>query len=150
MTIGRYPSILDAELNVECFKCPSCGHWQYMEDCTDQADYYTDQVPDGVDSPLDCEKCGGIFDECDLDIVSVATHQAIVNEFLEYILPSVKRQYERDGVPDPPARREAWNNWTDSLCKDGCITPRQYEEWDQPDECGAAVCPRCQGEGVCR
>ena len=33
---------------------------------------------------------------------------------------------------DYVAKRETWNNWTDSLCKDGLITSWQYENWDQP------------------
>lgn len=33
---------------------------------------------------------------------------------------------------DYVAKREAWNNWTDGLCKDGQITSWQYENWDQP------------------
>ena len=33
---------------------------------------------------------------------------------------------------DDTMHREAWNNWTDALCKDGRITTEQYEEWDNP------------------
>lgn len=38
------------------------------------------------------------------------------------------------GLPsrDIPARREAWNNFTDSLAKDGQITERQYATWLGP------------------
>jgi len=39
--------------------------------------------------------------------------------FTTEILPMVREHYEKDGVPDWPARGEAWCNWTDSLCKDG-------------------------------
>ncbi len=28
--------------------------------------------------------------------------------------------------------RENWNNYTDFLCKNGDITMRQYETWDNP------------------
>jgi hypothetical protein len=55
--------------------------------------------------------------------------------FKGHILPSVKECYELDGQPDYPARREAWNNYTDALCKDGQITPRQYETWVHPRCC---------------
>lgn len=58
-------------------------------------------------------------------------------QFEEYILPYVRETYEADGIPDWPARREAWNNWTDGLCKDGEISNWQYENWSQPDCCGA-------------
>lgn len=33
---------------------------------------------------------------------------------------------------DVVMRREDWNNFTDSLCKDKCITTRQYESWTNP------------------
>ena len=52
------------------------------------------------------------------------------------ILPMVKETYEQDGQPDWPARSETWNNWTDSLCKDGQISDWQYANWSQPRVCG--------------
>lgn len=136
--------------DIKCFECPSCGHWQHVEDCSRRSDYHVGQVPDDVGSPLDCGQCGSIFDRHSLDFRLFPTRQDIVDEFLEHVLPAVKLQYEQDGIPDLPARRKAWNNWTDSLCKDRRITPRQYEEWDQPGECGAVTCPRCNGKGVLR
>ena len=36
---------------------------------------------------------------------------------------------------DEALRCETWNNWTDSLCKDGQISDWQYENWSQPDCC---------------
>ena len=33
---------------------------------------------------------------------------------------------------DKPCLREAWNNFTDGLCKSGQITMRQYETWQHP------------------
>ena len=33
------------------------------------------------------------------------------------------------GPDDEPAMNEAFNNWTDSLCKDGEIHPLQYHEY---------------------
>ena len=32
---------------------------------------------------------------------------------------------------DYVAKREAWNNWTDGLCKDRQITSWQYDNWTQ-------------------
>lgn len=58
--------------------------------------------------------------------------QQAVQLFKEEILPAVQAEYEQDGVPDIPARREEWNNWTDGLCKDGVITEEQYERWECP------------------
>lgn len=64
------------------------------------------------------------------------TKREAVEQFTREILPIVKAQYERDGRPDWPARSEAWNNWTDALCKDGTITSRQYSTWTAPPCCG--------------
>ena len=52
--------------------------------------------------------------------------------FREHVLPVVKATFEKDGRIDRPARDEAWNDWTDSLCKSGKITLRQYETWGHP------------------
>ena len=32
----------------------------------------------------------------------------------------------------PIAKRTEWNDWTDSLCKDGLITDNQYNNWGNP------------------
>ena len=52
--------------------------------------------------------------------------------FKEEILPSIIKRYEMDGIKDKPARAEAWNNFTDSLCEDGQITNKQYNNWTNP------------------
>ena len=33
---------------------------------------------------------------------------------------------------DDIAKRTEWNDYTDSLCKEGLITLKQYENWGQP------------------
>ena len=33
---------------------------------------------------------------------------------------------------DVIAKREAWNNYTDALCKEGLITNQQYDSWTNP------------------
>lgn len=38
--------------------------------------------------------------------------------------------YEADKI----AKRTAWNDFTDMLCKDGKITSKQYQTWTQPKE----------------
>lgn len=49
-----------------------------------------------------------------------------------------KELYPRDtfvnpyGFIDKVARNEAWNNFTDYLCKEGRITLKQYETWTHP------------------
>ena len=58
------------------------------------------------------------------------------DQFEAEILPFIQEQYEQDGEPDWPARREAWNNWTDMLCKDALISDWQYHIWAHPRCCG--------------
>lgn len=60
------------------------------------------------------------------------TKKEVLKAFKEYVLPQVQRQYETDGKLDKPARAEAWNEYTDALCKEGKITLRQYESWSNP------------------
>ena len=33
---------------------------------------------------------------------------------------------------DVIAKRTEWNNFTDALCKEGVITLKQYERWENP------------------
>ena len=66
----------------------------------------------------------------------VMLHADASNFFEHEILPFIRREHEQDGQPDWPARREAWNNWTDSLCKDGQISTWQYMNWSHPRCCG--------------
>ena len=65
----------------------------------------------------------------------VMTWDQAVNEFELFVLPTVIEHYEQDGIIDEPARREAWNNWTDGLCKDNQISDWQYANWTQPRCC---------------
>jgi hypothetical protein len=64
------------------------------------------------------------------------TKAQVSADFRENILPGILEHYERDGIPDWPARSEAWNNYTDMLCKSGEISPRQYNTWVSPRCCG--------------
>ena len=70
------------------------------------------------------------------DISTPILHADACQMFEFDILPMIKDAYEQDGEPDWPARSEAWNNWTDSLCEDGQISDWQYENWSQPRCCG--------------
>ena len=56
------------------------------------------------------------------------TKKEALADFKENILPSIEKQYGKDKV----ARCEAWNNYTDTLCKDGHITAKQYHNWTNP------------------
>ena len=57
------------------------------------------------------------------------TKQAFDNIFKEDTLPFISKAYEQDGIPDKPARREAYNNKLDQWCTDGDITEDQYNTW---------------------
>ena len=70
------------------------------------------------------------------DIDRPILHAQAVETFNCEILVYVEKQHEQDGIPDWPARSEAWNNWTDSLCKNGQISDWQYENWTHPRSCG--------------
>ena len=50
-------------------------------------------------------------------------------DFKENVRPYIISEY---GTDDVTAMREAWNNYTDMLCKDGQISNHQYETWDHP------------------
>jgi hypothetical protein len=50
-------------------------------------------------------------------------------QFKAEVLPNVQKQY---GTKDKAARDQAWNDYTDALCKNGDITLKQYESWTHP------------------
>ena len=53
--------------------------------------------------------------------------------FTEEMLPRIIEEHESDGTgKDLPARREAWNNWVDALCKSEVISVWQCENWSHP------------------
>ena len=53
--------------------------------------------------------------------------------FKEEDLKSIAHQYEQDGIPDRPARREGYNNKMDYFMKEGFITESQANNWCIPD-----------------
>ena len=63
------------------------------------------------------------------------TKKEAETEFKYTILPQIRLEFEWTGMKDIPARSEAWNEYTDYLCKSGRITPRQYSTWRQPRCC---------------
>jgi len=66
------------------------------------------------------------------NLPTVITFAQACETFTLEILPMVQEAYERDGLPDWPARREAWNNWTDHLACDGQISDWQVMNWGHP------------------
>lgn len=59
----------------------------------------------------------------------MTTKKEALEYFRNEIKPAVVDQY---GKGDKVAMREAWNNYTDMLCKDGQITLKKYESWTNP------------------
>lgn len=57
------------------------------------------------------------------------TKAEAIAEFNAEVKPHVLAKY---GPNDKPAMREAWNDWTDGLCKDRRITQKQYDTWTHP------------------
>lgn len=53
------------------------------------------------------------------------TKQQALKEFNDTIAPQIPKG-------DKPMFREAWNNFTDHLCKSGFITGKQYSNWSNP------------------
>lgn len=53
------------------------------------------------------------------------TKKQAIKDFREFLLPSIPNN-------DTSAKREAWNNYTDALCKSRFINLRQYENWTNP------------------
>ena len=57
------------------------------------------------------------------------TRDQAIKIFNKNALPLIHETY---GIHDVPAVREAWNNFTDALHKDGLITDRQVNTWVSP------------------
>tara|TARA_Y100000310_G_C19987962_1_gene492812 strand:+ start:276 stop:509 length:234 start_codon:yes stop_codon:yes gene_type:complete len=72
------------------------------------------------------------------DLATVILWAQAVDFFEEYIMPAILKTEQENGFTryaDLPMRREAWNNYTDALCKDGQISDWQQANWNQPDVC---------------
>jgi hypothetical protein len=69
-----------------------------------------------------------IEDDLDEEPYDLTEKQA-VEQFEENVLPSLITRY---GADDAVAIRTAYNDYTDSLCKDGQLTTWQYENMDNP------------------
>ena len=71
------------------------------------------------------------------DLPRVMLWEDAVRIFERDFLPSIRQTEKRNNAGrcwvDSCMRREAGNNWTDSLCKDGRIADWQYENWSHPE-----------------
>lgn len=56
----------------------------------------------------------------------IASEEELSEMFDRDILPDVIAHYGED---DQPAINEAFNDWTDMLCKDGVLHPEQYNRY---------------------
>lgn len=58
--------------------------------------------------------------------IGISSEEELSEIFDQEVLPAVIEQYGED---DQPAINETFNNWTDSLCKDGFIHDLQYDQY---------------------
>ena len=59
------------------------------------------------------------------------TKKQFEEHFRDEVLPHVIERYEQDGIPDKPARREAWNDTVDAYIKDRQL-PEAAGNWSHP------------------
>ena len=70
------------------------------------------------------------------DIPRVMKHADAVRYFEEEMMPGIRAiEAASCGHRDMSRRREAWNNWTDALCKNKQISDWQYNNWTHPPSC---------------
>jgi len=70
------------------------------------------------------------------NLKSVYTRDQAIDIFIATVMPSIiQNECSRGSTFDGPMRREAWNDWTDSLCKANQISDWQYNNWTQPECC---------------
>lgn len=55
----------------------------------------------------------------------MTTKKTVLQWFKSEVLPNLR-------FKDTVAKCEAWNDYTDMLCKSGIITQKQYETWTNP------------------
>jgi hypothetical protein len=60
------------------------------------------------------------------------TKKEFMEIFKNEYMPYIKSKESELGFKDIPLRRETFNNVTDAFYKDGIITKKQYENWDNP------------------
>lgn len=60
------------------------------------------------------------------EVGAIDSEEALSEQFDQEIAELVVAEY---GADDEPAMSEAFNNWSDALCKDGEIHPEQYNQY---------------------
>ncbi len=76
-----------------------------------------------------CDNAGNMLIMACGEELAKATSRAVA-EYEDFVLPSIQARYERDGVVDGPARREAWCNLIDSLNKNGVFSDTIADQID--------------------
>ena len=62
------------------------------------------------------------------------TEEQVKQLWLTNDLPAIKEQFEQDGIPDIPARRESWGQHIDALQRSNLITPQMANSIDIDEE----------------
>ena len=78
---------------------------------------------------------GTLYQDGDLWFIpeETMTEEQIIEEWKGFCLPYIIEAYEMDGFRDGPARRESFNNFVDSLNKDGRVSDKTANEICLPD-----------------
>ena len=79
---------------------------------------------------------GEIINDLD-DFIRISDYmkeEVILSNFTELHLPLIVDRYEKDGIPDQPARREEFNNMLDAMCKEERISEKTLNNYCIPDE----------------
>ena len=90
-----------------------------------------DDVKTEFEADIDelCDNAGSILIEaCGTELAKKT--ELVIEEYKTYTLPGIKYRYERDGIVDVPARREAWCNLIDSLNKNGVFNDTIADQID--------------------
>ena len=90
-----------------------------------------DDIKTAFEGDIDelCDSAGSILIEaCGTELAKKT--ELVLAEYKAYTLPGIKYKYERDGIVDVPARREAWNNLIDFMNKDGALTDTEAAQID--------------------
>ena len=90
-----------------------------------------DDIKTAFEGDIDelCDNAGSILIEaCGTELAKKT--ELVLAEYKAYTLPGIKYKYERDGIVDVPARREAWNNLIDFMNKDGALTDTEAAQID--------------------
>ncbi len=86
--------------------------WHVADEAKSSFQADIEELADNVlDTVTDC--CGTVL---------ARKTRLLIEEFEDNVLPSIKAHFERDGIVDGPARREAWCNLVDSMEKSGLIS----------------------------